>query len=126
MFIVISWIPYTNDFYQNKTIFFHAIDTSTRDKSINNDVYLFCRDNHRLINNIKGPLLKQYYDDFVVKYNKKRLNRKEFINRIKQFTGEPTAKWVNGTTQKTYDLKDDYKKLFDERETRLFDSLVNG
>lgn len=75
-----------------KTIFFHAIDTSTRDKSINNDVYLFCRDNHRLINNIKGPLLKQYYDDFVDKYNKKRLNIKEFINRIKQFTGEPTTK----------------------------------
>ena len=109
-----------------KTIFFHAIDTTTHDESINNDVYLFCRDNWRLIKDIRGPLLKTYFDDFTDKYNKKRLNRKEFLKNIKQYTGEPTTKWVNGSTQKLYNLKPVYEQHFEQRETNLFNSIVEG
>ena len=109
-----------------KTLYLHATDTATRDESINNDVYLFCRDNWQLIKDIRGPLLKKYFDDFVEKYNKKRLNRKEFINRIKQYTGEPTTKWVDGSTQKLYNLMNVYKLHFESHENYLFESIVNG
>lgn len=118
-----------------KTLFFHAVDAAKNEvwdaltlesKSIDNDVYLFCRDNWQLINDVKGPLLKKYFDDFVEKYNKKRLNRKEFIKRIKQFTGEPTTKWVDGAARKVYNLMNEYKRKFETREKELFDELVEA
>ena len=109
-----------------KTIFFHAVDAAMSDKSIDNDVYLFCRDNWQLINDVKGPILKKYFDGFVEKYNRKRLNRKEFLERMKQFTDGPTAKWIDGETQKVYDLKKVYKQHFEEREKKLFDELIEG
>ena len=109
-----------------KSLFFHAIDTAKSVKEIDNDVYLFCRDNWRLIKDVNGPTLKSYFDDFVEKYGLKRLNRKEFIKRVKQFTGEPIAKWIDGATRKVYHLSAVYQKQFEEKERELFDELVEG
>lgn len=54
------------------------------------------------------------------------MNRKEFIKRIKQFTGEPTTKWVDGAARKVYNLMNEYKRKFETREKELFDELVEA
>ena len=79
---------------------------------------LFVRENYDLINGKTGPELFEMYNEFIKQNRFNECSSRTFITNLQAFTGKASAKWVNGKTQKVYQLKADvyekYKKYHDE------------
>ena len=88
---------------------------------------LFAREFYEEINNLTGPEMFNLYCDFVEKNKFKECSSRTFISNIKRFTGEAKPKWINGKTQKVYNLLPEYyekfKKYNEELEKQIVDEL---
>ena len=88
---------------------------------------LFCRDYYDEIVNISGPDLFNLYNEFVQKNRFQPCSSRTFIANMKQFVGDSKARWVEGKTQKVYNLKPDvferFKKYHDDLEKLILDEF---
>lgn len=125
---------FTPEFYENLFTFFMTMNTNDYNlrrlpnteakeniKEASMSSYeLFVRDYYDEIEDISGPDLFKKYEDFVEKNKFQPCSSRTFIANMKQFCGDSKARWINGKTQKVYNLLPEvyekYKKYHEDLE----------
>ena len=129
---------FTTDFYENLFTFFMKLDIRNYNLRVIPDTEakelikeasmssyeLFAREYYEEIKNITGPDLFNMYCDFVEKNKFNNCSSRTFVTNIKQFTGEAKPKWVNGKTQKVYNLLPEYYDKFKKYHTDLEAQII--
>ena len=133
---------FTPEFYENLFTFFMTLDISKVNlrkipnseakeliKEASMSSYeLFVREHYDRIKNITGPALFNMYCQFVEKNKFNTCSSRTFVTNIKQFTGEAVAKWIDGKTQKVYNLLPEFfnkfKQYHDDLEAQIVDDEV--
>lgn len=130
---------FTPEFYENLFTFFMKLDiTKANLRKIPNSeaketikeaslssYHLFVREHYEEIINITGPDLFNKYCDFVEKNKFNSCSSRTFISNIKPFTGEAKPKWINGKTQKVYNLLPKYYEEFKKYNDDLEKAIIN-
>ena len=130
---------FTTEFYENLFTFFMKLDVrnynlreipDTEAKELIKEASmssyeLFAREYYDEIKNITGPDLFNMYCQFVEKNKFNNCSSRTFVTNIKQFTGEAKPKWVNGKTQKVYNLLPEYYDKFKKYHTDLEAQIID-
>ena len=130
---------FTTEFYENLFTFFMKLDVrnynlreipDTEAKELIKEASmssyeLFAREYYDEIKNITGPDLSNMYCQFVEKNKFNNCSSRTFVTNIKQFTGEAKPKWVNGKTQKVYNLLPEYYDKFKKYHTDLEAQIID-
>lgn len=132
---------FTPEFYENLFTFFMTMNVGdynlrklpnteakeTIKEASMTSYELFVREYYDEIVDMTGPELFQLYDQFIQKNRFQPCSSRTFIANMKQFTGDAKARWVNGKTQKVYNLLPEYferyKKYHDDLEQLILEEF---
>ena len=135
---------FTPEFYENLFTFFMMLDTrnynlrkiptteskETIKEASMSSYELFVREHYEELNNITGPDMFNLYNEFVRVNKFKECSSRTFISNMKQFTGEAKPKWINGKTQKVYNLLpevyEEMKKYNDELVSKIVEDPIDN